>query len=47
MQKARAGEEQWRRRSERERIEKVGLSVLLKELDYSCILNVSPACFTL
>ena len=47
MQKARPGEEQWRRRSERERIEKVGLSVLLKELDYSCILNVSPACFTL
>jgi len=47
MQKARAGEEQWRQRSERERMEKVGLSVILNTLDFSCILNVSPACFAL
>jgi hypothetical protein len=44
MQKARAGEERWRQRSERERIEKVGLSVTLKTL-FFIILNVSPDCF--
>ena len=41
MQKARAGEEQWRQRSERERMEKVGLSLILKKL-VIIILNVSP-----